>query len=96
MRFNKPIAGFLVGLLLPVLGMFLMYLWWGSHQGFFAFLASLTRLKGMASKVFTLSILINLVPFVYTINKRYDYALRGIFIATMLYAVMIVLIMFVW
>ena len=96
MRFNKPVVGFILGLLLPLIGIFLVYLWKGDHQGFFLFVSSLTRLKGMASKVFTLSILINLVPFVYCINKRLDYALRGIFIATMLYAVMSVWIMFVW
>jgi hypothetical protein len=96
MKFNVPITGFLIGLFLPFIGMIVMYNFWGHHEGFFTFLGSLTRLKGMAAKVVTLSILINLVPFVYCINKHFDYALRGIFIATMLYALFIVLIMFVW
>jgi hypothetical protein len=96
MKLNVPFTGFIIGLLLPFLGMFLMYNLWGHHEGFFQFMHSLTRLKGMASKVLTLSILINLAPFLYFINKRLDYALRGVFIATMLYALFIVLIMFVW
>ena len=96
MRINMPITGFIIGLFLPFVGMIIMYNLWGHHEGLFNFLGSLTRLKGMASKVLTLSILINLLPFLYFINKHLDFALRGVFIATMLYAVLIVLIMFVW
>jgi hypothetical protein len=96
MRLNMPITGFITGLLLPFVGMMIMYKLWGHQEGLFNFLNSLTKLKGMASKVLTLSILINLLPFLYCIQKRLDYALRGVFIATMLYALLIVLIMFVW
>jgi hypothetical protein len=73
-----------------------MYNLWGHHEGFIAFMVHLPVLKGMASKVLTLGLLINLVPFVYFVFKHLDYALRGVFIATMLYALLIVLIMFVW
>lgn len=48
------------------------------------------------AKVLTMSLLINLIPFVYCNTKRIDGAMRGIVVATMLYAVLIVLIMFVW
>ena len=96
MKFDVPIVGFIIGLLLPLLGLFGVYLFWGSHQGFFIFLYSLTGQKGMAAKVLLLSILPNLIPFAYCNVKRLDYALRGIFIATMLYALGVVLIMFVW
>jgi len=96
MKRDAPILGFIIGLLLPFLGVFIMYLLWGHGESFGTFLHALTRLKGMASKVFTLGLLINLFPFVYCVFKRYDYALRGVFIATMLYALLIVLIMFVW
>jgi hypothetical protein len=41
-------------------------------------------------------LLINLIPFVYFNMKRLDYAMRGVFIATMLYALFIVLVKFVW
>ena len=96
MKRDTPILGFLIGLLLPVAGVFVMYRLWGNGEGFGAFLHSLTRLKGLATKVLTLGLLPSLIPFTYCISKHYDHALRGIFIATMLYAVLIVLIMFVW
>lgn len=96
MRLNVPVTGFLIGIFLPLIGMFIMYNLWGHSEGFFEFMRSLTKLKGMAAKVLTLSLLINLVPFVYFNFKRIDYAMRGVVIATMLYAVLIVLIKFVW
>lgn len=96
MRINVPIVGFIIGLLLPLVGMYVMYLLWGNHQGVGAFAASLTHHSGMASKVVLLGVLANLIPFVYFNLKRLDYAMRGVFVATMLYAVFIVLIKFVW
>jgi hypothetical protein len=96
MRINVPIVGFIIGLFLPLLGMFFIYLLWGHHEGVSKFAASLTYQPGMASKVILLGVLINLAPFGYFNVKRLDYAMRGVFIATMLYAMLIVLIKFVW
>ncbi len=96
MKLNVPITGFLIGLLLPFIGLVVMYFIWGSHQGLYEFVRSLTYQPGMASKVMTLSLLINLIPFVYFNFKRIDYAMRGVVIATMLYALLIILVKFVW
>jgi len=96
MKRNVPILGFVIGLILPALGVFIMFLLWGHGEGFGEFLSSLTRLRGMASKVLTLSLLINLIPFVYCTSKRIDLTARGIFIATMLYALVVVFIKFIW
>ena len=96
MKRNSPVSGFIIGLLLPFLGLTVMYFKWGQHNGFGNFIKSLTYQKGMASKVFTLSLLINLIPFAYCNIKRIDLTMRGIFIATMLYVLFILLIMFVW
>ena len=96
MKRDTPIVGFLIGLFLPVLGIYIMYLLWGQGSGFGNFLHSLIRLKQLATKVLTLGLLPSLAPFIYCIYKHYDYALRGIFTATMLYAVFIILVMFVW
>lgn len=96
MRLNVPFTGFLMGVFLPVIGLLLVYVAWGSGEGFFEFMGSVTRQKGLAAKVLTMGILINLIPFVYFNYKRLDYAMRGVVVATMLYAVLIVLIKFVW
>ena len=96
MRLNVPMTGFIIGLFLPTIGMGIMYLLWGHHEGLEAFVHRLTVQPGMASKVLTLSLLVNLAPFLYFNFKRLDYAMRGVVIATVLYAVFIVLIKFVW
>ena len=100
--FHMRIIGFLSGLIAPFIGLIIMYFIWGSHQGFGSFVQSLFRLPGMAGKVFTLSLLINLLPFaVFTSlrgerKKMGDEVSIGIFIATMLYVVAIVIIKYIW
>jgi hypothetical protein len=96
MKRDSPVLGFVIGLFLPFVGMIIMYFLWGHGQGFGAFLKSLTFQPGLASKVITLSLLPNLVPFVYCNMKRIDLTMRGIVIATMIYALFIILIKFVW
>ena len=96
MKRDSPILGFLIGLLLPLVGMVIMYFLWGHHEGIFEFVRSLTHRRGMATKVFTLSLLTNLIPFAYCNMKRIDLTMRGIFVITMIYVVLIVFAMFVW
>jgi hypothetical protein len=96
MKRNSAVFGLILGLLLPLIGITVMYFLWGHHDGIGNFIKSLTYQRGMASKVCTLSLLINLIPFAYCNIKRIDYTMKGIFIATMLYVLFIVLIMFVW
>ena len=96
MRLNVPMVGFVIGLLLPIFGMFVMYLIWGNHAGVGEFVHTLISQKSMAGKVVLLGMLANLIPFVYFNMKRLDYALRGVFIATMLWAMFDVLVRYVW
>ncbi len=96
MKGNIPIVGFILGALCPLIGLVILYNLWGQGEGLMPFTKLLFKMPGQASKVFTLSLLVNLLPFLFFMYKRMDYALRGVFIATMLYAVLIVLIKFVW
>jgi hypothetical protein len=96
MRINAPVTGFVVGLFLPLLGMFIMYLIWGNHAGVGSFIHTLTGQKAMAAKVVMLGLLINMIPFSYFNLKRLDYALRGTFFATMLWVLFDVMVRFVW
>ena len=96
MKKNVPFIGFVIGLLLPVLGFFIMSKVWGVGMRFSEFLS---RVKGdhkVFARVLTMSLLINLIPFYYFMRKRLDYAMNGVVVATMLYAVLVVLLMFVW
>lgn len=96
MRLNVPIVGFLIGMLLPLLGFAIVYALWFSGRDFSSVMNLLLHDKRTSPKVLTLSLLANLIPFVIFNTKRLDYAMKGVVIATMLYALLIVLIMFVW
>lgn len=96
MKRNVPILGFTIGLILPLIGLLIMkFVWFGSYS-FDQFAHTLGSNHAMLAKVLTMSLLINLIPFVYFMNKRLDYTMNGVVVATMLYAVLIVLLMFVW
>lgn len=96
MKRNVPIFGFIIGALLPVLGLGVIYLAKFTDVSFTYFLKTIMSDGKVAGKVFTLSILINLLPFIYYTNRRLDYTARGIFIATMIYVAFILLVMYVW
>ncbi|GAA4451045.1 MAG: hypothetical protein QM743_11420 [Chitinophagaceae bacterium] len=97
MRRDIPIVGFIVGALVPLLGFLVVYfIFRGGSQSLENFITNYWKDNRTFAKLMTLSLLANLIPFVYCNSKRYDYISRGIFIATMLYVVLIVLLMFVW
>ncbi len=97
MRRDVPMTGFLIALFLPLLGFLIMYLLWRTPgMPMNEFLSILMKDHKKLAKVMTMALLINLIPFVYVNNRRLDYIMRGIVVATMLYAVLIVLLMFVW
>ncbi len=96
MRLNVPIVGFIVGLLLPIVGFAVIFFMWFRGRELGAVLSSLAHDHRTASKVIILSLLANLIPFVYCNAKRLDYAMKGIVIATMLFALLDVFVMFVW
>jgi amino acid permease len=97
MRRDIPVLGFIIGALAPVLGFIVVYLIFrAGSQSLEHFITSNWSNNKTFAKILTLSLLANLIPFVYCNYKRYDYISRGIFIATMLYVVLIVLLMFVW
>ncbi len=95
MKINVPIVGFIIGLFMPFIGVAIMYALWGrGGETFGSFIRSLFVMHDLGGKVFTLSLLANLAPFIYFTSRRNDYAARGVFVITMLYVVFIVLLKF--
>ena len=93
---NVPVVGFLIGLVAPLAGFMVMYLLWGSGVPLPEFYSNVTTSHDQGSKVFTLSLLANLVPFVIFNSRRYYQASQGVFTITMVFVVLIVLYKFVW
>lgn len=79
-----------------MLGFFIVFALLRQGDSFAVFTNRLLISHELAAKVISLSLLANAIPFVLLTNRRLDYAARGIFIATLLYAVFIVLLRFVW
>ncbi|HXS38276.1 MAG TPA: hypothetical protein VN721_16360 [Flavipsychrobacter sp.] len=96
MKRNVPIFGLVIGLLLPVVGMLIIYLAWFHGMPTSDFFSRLAEDHSLAAKVLSLGLLINIVPFIFYTNKRLDLTARGILIATILYAVLIILIKYAW
>ena len=96
MKKNVPILGFIIGLILPMLGLVLVYFLKFKGVGFEAFFKGFFADGKVAAKILTLSILINLAPFIYYTNKRLDHTARGVFVVTMIYVAFILLLKYVW
>lgn len=96
MKRNLPVLGFIIGAILPLIGYLLVFLVLAHGQTLGQFSANMADNHPNLAKVLSLSILINVIPFIFYTNRRLDLTARGIFIATMLYAVVIVLLKFVW
>jgi len=96
MNRNVPVLGFILGILFPMLGMGVMYLVKFNNIPFGDFIQTMVNNHKVASLVLSLSLLANAIPFIYYTNERLDYTARGILVATILYAVFIVLLKWVW
>src|SRR5437879_1674372 len=94
MRLNRPIIGFIIGLIVPVIGFIIVFALRRHGLTFDQFMYGLTSNHNDAALNFTLSILANGLVFGYFSNRRLDYTARGIFIATMLYVVAILWVKF--
>ncbi len=96
MKRNVPLLGFVIGVIMPMLGLLIVYLVKFPGESFETFSSTLLRNGDLTAKVLSLSIIANILPFIFYTNKRLDLTARGVLIATMLYAVLIVLLKFVW
>jgi hypothetical protein len=96
MKKNIALFGFFIGAILPLLGMVLVYFLKFNGVGFTPFIKAFFADGKIAAKILMLSVLINLIPFIYYTNRRLDLTGKGIFIATMIYVVFILFLMYVW
>lgn len=96
MKRNVPILGLIIGLLMPVIGFGIVYLILFKGGTFDDFWRLMVNNHDKAAFVISLAVLANIAPFIYYTSKRLDLTARGIFVATMLYAVLMILLKWVW
>jgi hypothetical protein len=93
--------GLLVGLLFPAIGLVLLFFLWSGNTTFGNYLKmfvefSSPTLMNTASKALSLSLIANLVPFYFFLNRKQYLTVRGILLSMVLLGVLIVLYKFVW
>jgi hypothetical protein len=96
MKRNVSVLGFIIGLLLPLLGIYIVYLVKFGGETLASFFQLLVHNTDVAASVLSLSVLVNIIPFIYYTNRRLDLTARGILISTLLYGVVFILLKFVW
>ena len=84
---DKYIVGMLVGLLLPFIGFIGFYQWKFSFIPVRAFLVLLGQEKSVLSAIISVSLLLNGAALTFFFNKEKDKVAKGIFITTIVYAI---------
>lgn len=87
MRVNQAIVGLLLGLIVPFLGFIIVFFIFGHGLSFASFAERISGRSSEAAKIISLSVLANLIPFLYFNRRRLDQTVKGIVIATVLYFV---------
>lgn len=97
---DSAAVGLIAGLIFPVIGILLLYFFWGNgsyakYLGMFFETNNPFRMDS-ASKVLSLSLIANLAPFYFFLNRKCYQTTKGIILASFLYCLLIVMYKFVW
>jgi uncharacterized membrane protein len=84
---DKYIVGILIGFLLPFLGFIGFYEWKFSFISIKEFISILGQQKSVLSAMISVSLVLNGAALTLFFNKQKDNIAKGIFIATIVYAI---------
>jgi hypothetical protein len=94
--------GFVLAVLFPLLALVVLYfLWFGSATPFHQYLSMFVRFDNPyamnnASKVVSLALIANLIPFYFFLNKKKYLTVKGILVGSALFVLLIVFYKFIW
>lgn len=94
LRSDSKLLGFLLGLVLPVVGIFLFWAI-APRPGGLSSIMVLTEHPTVISAIISIGLLANLPAFFFFYRKQWDESARGVIMATFLYAIPIVYIKFI-
>jgi hypothetical protein len=77
---------------MPLLGVLVFYFWKASETPFNDFIEVAFHTKTFLTAMISFSLFLNAIIFTYYVNKRLDKTAIGIFIATLAYAIPVVVI----
>lgn len=86
--------GLVLGFLAPILGLVIYYFieFYSLNVSFTEFLGYLRRYKGTLTGVSSISLVANAILFTFYVNARKDRTIKGIFIATLIYGITVLLV----
>lgn len=86
--------GLLLGLIAPLIGLVLYYFaaFYTRNVGFAEFIGYLRQYKSLLTGVSSISLVANAVLFTIYVNSRRDQTAKGVFVATLLYGVAVLLL----
>ncbi len=91
---NKLYIGLLIGIVLPIIMSFALYYFlYRGGLTYWPFLDQMIKI-GSIGKLLSISVLPNLIVFLIAINKERLLAARGIVTATILYAIVVIVLRF--
>jgi len=83
---NNIYIGLALGILMPLLGVLIFYMWKAGSVSLGEFLQVAFQNKGFLTAMISFSLFLNAIIFTWYVNKRLDKTAIGIFIATCAYA----------
>lgn len=86
MKKDSFIAGTIIGLLAPIIGIAAFYFWKASSAAFLDFLDVVMHSSTLLTAMISFALLANAVVFTIALNTRKDKMARGIFVMTLLLA----------
>lgn len=100
-KLDKTLYGFILGLIVPMLGMLIVWLLVFSHYDFDALLklfVSFNFSLGLkeAAKIISLGMILNLAPFYLLLNKQFYTAVKGVIMATFIYLIIVAVYLLVF
>jgi len=84
---KKLLSGILLGIIAPLIGIFVFYLWKAPSAKFTDFLNLMFENKALLTAGISFSLLLNAVVFTWCVNTRRDQMAKGVFIVTLLITV---------
>lgn len=98
---DNAVIGLLAGLVFPLIGIVILYFLWSTSGSFSSYMQTFFHLDSpsemnVASKVISLAMITNLIPFYLFLNKKFYQTVRGILISMILFVLLVVLYRFVW
>ena|SRR5690554_2308861 len=100
-RFDNALLGLVLGIVFPLLALVVMYFFrFGDYSmsKYFSMFVDLKNpyLLNEASKVVSLSMIANLIPFYFFLNRKFYQTTKGVIIASFFYVILILMYKFVW